>query len=369
MSAFVDEKGRYVGESEYVDDTGRYYVEDFVPHLSWYLVSNPASVAEKVLDRAKFAAKLLSVTASITHRRALEVIACGLDFNNWYAFKKHLSEVTTSAAASEAWREKMSKAFLLLGCNRADFRIPKEHLRRLEAVANKISEITDTPVSVLLDQFCSRLCSAGSWTEVVNRSPLKAIQPLYWFSKTWGHFEESPACFQLGEDLHVLLYGHAPASDDEILHWLKTTITFQPTFVDAALQLSRYYFDIGNASKALAIASFPAAHLISLIPDDYNGEISYWSVENRPFLRLLYVQMEAKEALGDFYGALDLAEDLLDFNPRDGLQVHLQVPRLLKRLGRPDIAQEWTKYIRSAHFFYPVLHDRFLTELVRAPVA
>ncbi|MNR51720.1 hypothetical protein D3C85_1714340 [compost metagenome] len=81
------------------------------------------------------------------------------------------------------------------------------------------------------------------------------------------------------------------------------------------------------------------------------------------------MKMVAKESLGDYFGALDLAETILDFNPRDGLVVREHVPRLLKRLGRPDFAKEWTKKLRKEFFFHPVLHDRLLTDLVREPLA
>ncbi|MGE8067068.1 hypothetical protein [Pseudomonas sp. NPDC089569] len=355
---------------EYVDTSGLYHVEAFVSSLSTRLYFQPESIAELVLDRMKFAAKHLSKTACISHSRALEVIAIGLGFKNYFAFRKHLSEVTSTGAASDAWRTKMDKAFLLLGCDQADVRLPKEHLRGLTAIANCISALTGTPVAVLLDQICSRLCSAGSWLEVVNRSPLKASQPLFWFSKQWGHFERSPACSQMQDDLDDLLgHGYGPrASDQEIHRWLVTTLKYQPTFVDAALQLGWYYWKAGDPHRSLETAAFPVAYMSSLIPDEYNGAVSYGSVENRPYLRLLYMMMVAKESLGDYCGALDLAESLLDSNPRDNLGVRDVIPGLLKRLGRPDIAKEWTKKIRKEFLFHPVLHDRLLTDLVHEPV-
>jgi len=354
---------------EYVDKSGLYHVETFVSYLGVRLHFQPESITELVLNRVKFAAKLLSKTASVSHNRALEVIAISLGFQNYFAFRKHLSEVTLTGAASDAWRTKMDKAFLLLGCDQADVRLPKEHLRGLMAVANNISTLTGTPVAVLMDQMCSRLCSAGTWVEVVKRSPLKANQPLFWFSKQWGHFERSPACSQLQDDLDDLLgHGYGPqASDREINRWLETTLKYQPTFVDAALQLSWRYWKAGDPQKSLEIAKFPVAYMSSLIPND--GAVSFGSVENRPFLRLLSLMMLAKESLRDYFDALDLAERILDFSPCDGLGVREVIPRLLKHLGRPDIAREWAKTIRQEFFFYPALHDRLLTDLVREPLA
>lgn len=320
----------------------------------------------------KFAAKLLSKTAYIGHSRALDVISISLGFKNYFDFRKHLSEVTLTGAAPDAWRTKMDKAFLLLGCDQADVRFPKEHLRGFAAIANTISMITGTPVAVLLDQMFSRLCSAGSWVEVETRSPLKASQPLFWFGTKWGHFERSPACSQLQDDLEDLLnHGHAsPARHQDILHWLEASLKCQPTFVDAALQLSWYYFKAGYAHKSLEVAEFPAAYMNSLIPDDYAGRVSFDCGENRSFLRLLYWQMMAKESLGDFFAALDLAERILYFDPLDRLVIRKHVTGQLKRLSRPDVAKEWTNRLRSKElFFYPVLHDRLLTELVREPSA
>lgn len=356
---------------EYIDNSGLYHVEAFVPYLSGRLHFHPENVAELVLDRVKFGGKLLSKTACIGHSRALEVIAISLGFTNYFAFRKHLSEVTLTGVASDAWRTKMDKAFLLLGCDQADVRFPKEHLRGWVAIANSISRITGTPVPVLMNQVCSRLCCAGSWVEVVNRSPLKASQPLFRFSKEWGHFERSPACSQLRDDLDDLL-GHGfapPASDQEIHQWLKSTLKYQPTFVDAALQLNWFYWSAGDAQKVLEIAEFPLAYMSSLIPDEYAGALIFDRGENRPFLRLLYMEMMAKESLGDYFGALDSAESILDFDSLDRLVVRKDVPRLLKRLGRADIAKEWTKKIRKDIFFHPVLHDRLLTDLVQEPIA
>ncbi|MDF9778778.1 hypothetical protein [Pseudomonas baetica] len=355
---------------DYVDNSGLYLVESFVPYLSVRLHFHPELVAEQVLDRMKFAAKHLSKTACIGHSRALEVIAISFDFKNYFDFLNHLSEVTLPGAASEAWRTKMDKAFLLLGCDQADVRLPKEHLRGWTSIANSISTITDTPVAVLLDQMCSRLFSAGSWVEVVNRSPLKASQPLFWFSEKWGHFERSPACSQLRDDLDDLLHGgDAPPARDQAIHrWLETTLKYQPTFVDAASQLSWRYWKAGDVHKALEIAEFPVAYMNSLIPDEYTGTVADDCGENRAFLHLHYMKMVIKESLGDYFDALDFAERILFFNPRDGLGVRQDVPRLLKRLGRPDIAKEWTKKLRKDFFYYPVMRDSLLTELVSEPL-
>ena len=124
---------------EYVESSELYYVEDFVPYLSGRLHSHPENVAELVLDRVKFAAKHLSKTACIGHSRALEVIAISLGFKNYFSFRQHLSEATLIGAASGAWRVKLDKAFLLLGCDQVDVRFPKEHLRGWMAIANSIS--------------------------------------------------------------------------------------------------------------------------------------------------------------------------------------------------------------------------------------
>ncbi|MDH0760370.1 hypothetical protein N5C70_27295 [Pseudomonas juntendi] len=353
--------------SKYLDTAGRYHVENFVPFLFADLRMQPAHVADLVMSRAKYAAKILSAIAPIKYCRALDVVAYGLGFSTWFDFRRHLREVDDGVPASDSWCTKMAAAFLLLGCRDANVRIPIEHLQGVELIAKRISIITGLPRTKVLDQLCARLCSAGTWAEVVNRSPLHASEPLYTFSVRWGHFEESPACRQLSEDMYEIRDG---SGSMEFVQWLEFTVSVQPTFIEGAMQLGWYYLTTGQAAKALAVTGYSAEHMISLIPDEYYGDVSYWGTCNRPFLRLLNTRMLAHESLGQFTSALLVAECLLGFSPTDGMLTRFEIMRLLKKMGRADLALEWGKYIRKLSYTWePILRDQFLSELVGAPVA
>lgn len=347
----------------YTDDSGVYHVECFIAGLSWRLHSNPQGVAELLLRRFKYLSKLIDKTSHVNHCHALEILSHGLGFVSWDAFNNQLKLVADGEPAPETWRRIMSKAFLLIGCDQKDVRIPIAHLRGLEDIAKVVSLETGINQGVILNNDFSRLCSAATWSEVVCRNPMKTCEPLYSFS-AHGIFESSPACTQLSYDLEDLIDSTAPYDTQKRLKWLESMYTAQPNFVEATERLAKYYIDHGLASKALGIIKQPIDYVLSLVPDEFTGIVSYWSGQNRPILRLLFRRIEAHKALGNYYEALQAAEDLLYLSPSDGMQIRFELTELLKKLGRNDLAAEWKRAIRKGVLFWlPMISDDYLSEL------
>ena len=187
-------------------------------HVSM-LRDKPTELAGRLNERIKLAAKFLSKASGAQHSKSLEAVAQALRFANWHQLSTHLSRAELDAATLPAtWCDDLSNALLLLVETEAEISLPDSQAQAFQSFGRTLSMLTDAPLQTVLDGVCAGLCAGKTWNEVLNRRPLRAMSPLYRFlvddefegddededgrgGKPSGHFDWSPACFELVENL------------------------------------------------------------------------------------------------------------------------------------------------------------------------
>jgi tetratricopeptide (TPR) repeat protein len=281
---------------------------------------------------------------------------------DWHELLTHLNKASDHIPVPPDWLNKLNTALLVVGTNIKDVPLPNTQIVALESIAARISGVLNIQRSVVLDQVLAKLCSAGTWSEVTQRAMIPSPQPLYSMDTEWGHLRESPFCSSLSDALFATLFDQGHSYDYQI-RWLERTFLAHPTFLRAADHLSHMYWEEFRYREALEIIDSSLATILPLV-DDSECLLDWYSGDNRPLLRLLYRQMEVRLALGDVPGALETAEYTLSLSPTDGVQIHLEIPKILRLLQKPNLAKAWTKLNRKVVLYHPVINGYWLTQLV-----
>jgi tetratricopeptide (TPR) repeat protein len=328
--------------------------------ISVYSLRNkPMELAGRLSERIKLAAKFLAKTSGVQHSRALEAIAQAVRLPSWHHLSAHLARATDLEASKlpTPWADALRSALLLLAKTAPDIAMPQAQLQAFQELGQTLSMLTDTPLQAVLDGVCAPLCAGRTWASVNTRSPLKATTALYRFvvsdigsDETGGHFEESPACAALVEELDEQWQGYdnfTKPHKREARMWVEDALAAQPGFLEAGLALASMQQDAGEAEASATCNRF-IRQAEALIPADYKGPIAWAHLDNRFYHRLLWLRMQMRHQNGELAPAVKLARKQLKLNPNDNLGVRYVLPLLLLQQGEHVAARRASaKYLED----------------------
>lgn len=315
----------------------------------------PAEQAAKLEARVKIAAKLLGKAADVGHSQALDAVAQALRFPAWHDLTKHLSRASSFSPGvlPPGWLDALSSAVLLTVVPEDDVTLPRAQLEAFERFGEALAMLTDTSKQNVLDGVSATLCGGRTWTAVRLRSPLKALKPLYGFHVLEpdlegiidGSFVFSAACRQLGEDLDEQWQGYdgfTKPQKKRARAWVESTLAAQPGFLEGGLALAWMQRHAKEAEATRTAARFIRA-AEGLLPTGFKGKLRWGHLENRFYLRLLWLQMCLHHEQGATAAAVKAARKMLRLNPADNLGVRYNLPFLLLEHGEVAAARRALK--------------------------
>lgn len=327
------------------------------------ITKNQLALSKEINARIKFGSKLLSHACSITRRQALDAFAVGVRFREWHELHTHLNKASDQTTIPPEWLDHLKTALHIVGTNNRTEQLPDSQIVELQAIAARISGVLNIPLSVVLDQVLAKMCSAGAWSDVIQRAVKTTPQPLYYMDTKWEHLRETEYCSRLNDELEQTLF-ERDHSDEYRLRWLERTYSDNPAYLSGADHLSQWYLEEYKYDKALEIIDASLETILPLI-EEYKFGLTWWRYENRPLLRMLCRQMHIRLSLGDYSGALDTAEYTLSYCPTDELQVRSEISNMLRHLGKPNLAKAWSRQTKKNMAFHsPRINGYWLTELV-----
>lgn len=309
------------------------------------------------MNRIKDGARLLARASDLQRSKSLECMAEALRFPNWYALHSHLEQANLqSDPVSEAWVERLRYSIILLAHPDSDVALPPAQIVAFEDLATRISAGASIPVDVALDKVCAGMCSASSWAEVKNRSPLRATAPLYSFELVGsrsGRFVESAACQHLIKELDRLYQG--PSSPERLSRarrWIEETLIQQPGFLEAGLCLAQIQYDTegDNRRQSLDTINHYIKQAEALIPKGYRGDVSWGWISNRFYHRMLWLRMTIYHDAEWMRECLRGARKQLRLNPGDNLGVRDYYPLMLLEAGEYEKAMKAARYPKEGGF-------------------
>jgi hypothetical protein len=327
------------------------------------LQDKPAELAARLNERIKLAAKLLGKTTGAQHSKSLEAVAQALRFPNWHQLSTHLRRAELEASSLPAnWCDSLSGALLLLAECEPEISLPKSQIQAFVGFGQTLAMLTDAPLQDVLDGVCAGLCAGTSWSEVRDRSPLRAATALYRFGideplecdvddderrdgKPFGHFDWSPACFELVETLDEWWQGYdgfTKPQKKKARKWVEDVLAAQPGFLEAGLALATMQNGAREAEASATLDRF-IRQAEALIPAGFKGRIEWAHIENRFYHRMLWLRLQMHYDAGDLKSAVKFARKQLKLNPGDNLGVRFVHPLLLLRLREFAAAKRATK--------------------------
>lgn len=332
---------------------------DIAVEAFWFN-TQPSARAARLESRIKMATKLLAKVANLPRSKALDTMSQALRFQSWHHLSKHLARVDGLAEQEPlpaGWLDALSAAALLTIEAEDDVTLPGPVLDGFESFGRTLSMLTDTPAARVLDGVSAAMCGGRSWSEVRERSPLKATEPLYHFRvpgvddarSIGGWFGTSPACQQLADQLTELQdgYGDFSASQKKrVRAWVEAALVAQPGFLDGGLALGWMQWD-AKEPEARVTADRYVLMAESLIPKSFKGRILWGHLENRTFHRLHWLRLSVSHWYGDLTTATKTARKLLRLNPNDNLGVRYVLPLLLLQQEDVDAAKRSLSALRA----------------------
>lgn len=319
--------------------------------MSFFVRTDPAQQMLRLVERVKFAAKLLSKVANIQHSKALNTVAHALRFPTWHHLSSQLELANGSPddKLSDAWFNAFSGAVVLWLEPEKEVALAHVQLEAFERFGHILAMLTDVPVQRMLDDVCARLCAGQNWADVCARSPLKATLPLYTFSgephtegsDPGGWFAESAACMALIEELDVQWQGYDQFTKSEkraARQWVEAALASQLGFLEAGLALAAMQHDACEAQASSTVTRF-IKQAEALMPKGFRGPVVWGNTSNRFYHRLLWLQMELHHEAGDLPAALRVARKQLRLNPDDNLGIRFVLPLMLLQRQKFDAAR------------------------------
>lgn len=338
-------------------------------HLGFHvsmLRDKPAELAGRLNERIKLAAKFLSKASGAQHSKSLEAVAQALRFSNWHQLSTHFSRAEIEAKLPATWCDELSNALLLLVETEPEISLPDSQIQAFQSFGRTLSMLTDAPLQAVLDGVCAGLCAGKTWNEVRNRSPLRATTPLYRFvlddelerdvddedrrdGKKFGHFDWSPACYELVETLDEWWQGYdhfTKPQKRKARKWVEDVLAAQPGFLEAGLALAVMQNDADEPEASATLNRF-IRQAEALIPAGFNGRIEWLQVDNRFYHRMLWLRMQMHYDADDLKSAVKIARRQLKLNPNDNLGVRFVHPLLLLQLREFATAKRATKALEG----------------------
>lgn len=330
------------------------------------LQDRPAELAARLNELIKLAAKLLVRTTGAQHSKSLEAVAQALRFPNWHQLSAHLSRTELEAAGLPAtWCDPLCQALLLLVETETEISLSEPQIRAFLSFGRTLSMLTDAPLQNVLDGVCAGLCAGTSWSEVRDRSPLRATTALYKFvvddqvesdaeegrrgGGPAGHFDWSPACFELVETLDEWWQGYdgfTKPQKRKARKWVEEVLAAQPGFLEAGLALATMQNDAHESEASATLDRF-IRQAQALIPAGFNGCIEWAHIDNRFYHRMLWLRMQMHSDAGDLKSAVKFARKQLKLNPNDNLGVRFVLPLMLLQLREFPAAKRATRALEG----------------------
>mgnify|MGYP003382426621 CR=1 FL=1 len=328
--------------------------------LDYLFVQHPGEQCRRMTERIKLTAKLLARCTGLQQSKALDAVAQAVRFRHWHELSAHLArgEDAQSQALTRAWLDALSAAVVLMVMVEDDVNLQPSQLAAFEQLGQTLAMLTDTPKQVVLDAVPAHLCAGRTWTEVCSRSPLKSMAPLYTFfapmlgedEDVGGHFEESPACRQLTEELDEHWQGYDKFSKVEKRRarmWVEDTLASQPGFLEGGLALAWMQHVAGQSEASSTVNRF-IRQAEALIPAGYKGRIVWANLGNRFYHRLLWLRLKQHHEGGDLASAAKVARKQLRLNPNDNIGVRYVLPLVLLEHGNGVAARrDAVKHLRG----------------------
>lgn len=317
-------------------------------YIKFRMNSNPQWWCSELEERLKFSAKLLNRLSGVGHSASLEAVAKSIRFESWHMVSNHLKKGKEHQPFNvpDTWLDQLNHAYFLLVNSPVDIKISDEFFEDHYDFAGLLASHTGLSDKPLLDNVSASLCGAKTWAELLSRDPLKTVSPLFGFTTEYdegGEFRVSEACQQLIEQLDDLYPDPYTQLDTQETKsnryaWSTKVLADQPTFYPAMLDVSQYLFDYGDfdASNSTITKAIESAE--ALIPAGFKRKIPWYSLNNRFYHRMLWLQMESRHAIKDFRRALVSARKQLRLNPNDNLGVRYVIPLLLLQDGQYEKA-------------------------------
>lgn len=131
---------------------------------------------------------------------------------------------------------------------------------------------------------------------------------------------------------------------------LRRIINKHPGHTDAYFLLADIAMDENQPNKALNILKEAVQFYNQVIPVDFDGEIPWGTVENRPYLMLLHELLISFDRNENAKGAIDTGEQILAYNPNDNQGIRWLMGDLYLR---SEQLKEAEKFLRQNIDQYP----------------
>lgn len=131
----------------------------------------------------------------------------------------------------------------------------------------------------------------------------------------------------------------------------KRMLKSHPDCLELSQFLSNRYFEAELFDEALAVREAAFAKAMALIPEGFEGEISYGELDNRPFLRLAHGRVLDLSRADRNDEALKLARWVLARCPDDNLGLRMLIPDLQFAMGQfTDAAKVYLEQEKDGMF-------------------
>ena len=310
--------------------------------LAFFVRTYPEKQMLRLVQRVKFAAKLLSRVAKIQHSNALDTVAHAVKFSTWHHLSSQLelANGTSNSQLSESWFNSFSGAVVLWLEPEKEVALAQSQIEAFERLGQTLAMLTDVSAQRVLDEVCAGLCAGRNWADVRARSPLRATSPLYSFvldsmqqgeDHHGGGFVESAACRALIEELDEQWQGYdqfTKSDKRKARKWIEDALASQPGFLEAGLALAWIQHEAGETEASSTVARF-VKQSEALMPEGFRGRIVWGNTSNRYYHRLLWLQLELHHEAGDLPLALRVGRKQLRLNPGDNLGIRFVMPLML----------------------------------------
>lgn len=291
----------------------------------------------------RYARLLEDVFPGFGHRRMLEVVAIAAGFPSWHAFQASTARLkenyerqrATSVVPPEVVFQPFLNALPLLVRIAEDISPTPQQKSGLERLGHRLASALSA-VEPKIRDVIAKYHGAQSWEELCSRKPEDSKSPLYTFTSDseGGRFRWSFACYELVEELDELWHGQPydalPDNEKEqARNFVTQLIAKRPDFLEGLLVKAEILTSEGQHQEVGAVLELAIRQADAMMPARFKGEISWYTIENRFYHRLLYSYMEWCVHHGSLKEAIALARRILRVNPSDNMGVRIRLPVLL----------------------------------------
>jgi hypothetical protein len=127
-------------------------------------------------------------------------------------------------------------------------------------------------------------------------------------------------------------------SDEQALNKALSLAKTYPFCLEIHTFIGVRLWDMGLIDRATRVYELAFQLAEAAIPNDFKGQINYYELDNRPFLRLAHGTLLGLVHKGDGEGALKLAKKILAWCPQDNLGVRFLLSKIELLAGNHEAA-------------------------------